>query len=314
MKRSFVLAVILTGSAIGVSSILFAQPKSSPQIPAPSVNAPPSGASEAQVERGRYLVELGDCVACHTKKGGERFAGGRPVETPFGKLLSPNITPDPQTGIGRYTADDFYRALHEGVNREGQHLYPAFPYNYYTKTTRDDSDAMYAYMRTIPAAQNEVHTNQLPFPFDIRQLMIVWNWLFFDKGEYRAVGSRPREWNRGAYLVEGLGHCQACHTPKNILGAAKDDKAFQGGMFGEWFAPDLTGNQRVGLGAWKDEKDVREYLRRGLNEHSSASREMGEIVAFSTSQMNDADLDAMISYLRTIPASPDPKADARMPR
>jgi mono/diheme cytochrome c family protein len=309
MKHSIVLPIALTGLAITLTGVLFAQPKTAPQTPAPSVNAPPNGASKAQVDHGRYLVELGDCVACHTTQGGQRFAGGRTVETPFGKLLSANITPDPQTGIGQYTADDFYRALHEGVDREGHHLYPAFPYNYYTKIAREDSDAMYAYIRTIPAVKNELHSNQLPFPFNIRALMVVWNWMFFDKGEYRADNSKPPQWNRGAYLVEGLGHCEACHTPKNILGGPKVNNAFHGGRFGEWFAPDLTRNQRVGLGAWKDPA-LREFLRKGVNEHSAASGEMGEVVAFSTSQMSDADLDAVVSYLRTVPASPDAKVQA----
>ncbi|HEY8047966.1 MAG TPA: c-type cytochrome [Ramlibacter sp.] len=309
MKTSFVLGIAAAAVAIGFTTLLFAQPKSSPQIPAPSVNAPPAGVSTQTVERGRYLVELGDCVACHTAKGGARFAGGRTVETPFGKLLSANITPDPDTGIGHWSADDFYRALHEGIDDEGHHLYPAFPYNYYTKVTREDADAMYAYMRTVPAVKHEVHSNQLPFPFNIRQLMVVWNWMYLDKGPYRPDASKPEQWNRGAYLVEGLGHCEACHTAKTMLGGPKGDHAFEGGTFGEWFAPDITSNQRVGLGAWKDDA-LRDFLRRGINAHSAAAGEMGEVVAFSTSQASDGDVDAMISYLRSVKASPDPKAEA----
>jgi mono/diheme cytochrome c family protein len=169
-------------------------------------------------------------------------------------------------------------------------------------------------MRTSPAVQNEVRTNQLPFPFNLRQFLIVWNWMFLDKGEYRPDPAKPAEWNRGAYLVEGLGHCQACHTAKNMLGGLKNDKAFQGGVFAQWFAPDLTGNRRVGLGGWNDAA-LRDFLRRGLNNHSAASGEMGEVVAFSTSRMSDEDLNAVVSYLRGIPPSPDvePKtADSNM--
>jgi mono/diheme cytochrome c family protein len=265
-------------------------------------------APQGTLDRGRYLVQLGDCVACHTDKGGERFAGGRKVETPFGTLLSANLTPDMQTGIGRYNADTFYRALHEGIDHEGRHLYPAFPYNYYTKVTREDSDAMFAYLRTIAPVSKHVDRNQLPFPFDIRGLMVVWNAMFLDKGEYKPDAGKPQAWNRGAYLVEGLGHCEACHTAKNMMGGPKKGKAFQGGTFAEWFAPDLTKNERTGLGGWKDD-DLREFFRRGANAHSAASGEMGEVVAFSTSQMNDADIDATIAYLRTIEASPDAKAD-----
>jgi mono/diheme cytochrome c family protein len=302
-----VLCVIFASFAFFAFRV-FAQPKSAPQIPAPSVNAPPAGVSTATVERGRYLVEMGDCVACHTAKGGQRFAGGRPVQTPFGTILSANITPDANTGIGHWTADDFYRALHEGIDDEGNHLYPAFPYNYYTNVTREDADAMYAYMRTIPSVRNKVHSNQLPFPFNIRQLMVVWNWMFLDKGPYRPAAGKPEQWNRGAYLVEGLGHCQACHTPKNMLGGPKGSHAFEGGKFGDWFAPDITSNQRVGLGGWKDDA-LREFLQRGINAHSAASGEMGEVVAFSTSRMKDEDVNAIIAYLRSVNASPDRKVD-----
>jgi mono/diheme cytochrome c family protein len=309
MKRSIVLLAAAACVGLAANTLLFAQPKTAPQAPpAPSV-ANPLDAPQAQIDKGRYLVQLGDCVACHTDKGGERFAGGRKVETPFGTLLSANITPDPQTGIGRYNADTFYRALHEGIDHEGRHLYPAFPYNYYTKVSREDSDAMFAYLRTIAPVNKEVHRNQLPFPFNIRGLMVVWNAMFLDKGNYQPDASKPPEWNRGAYLVEGLGHCEACHTAKNMLGAPKKDKAFQGGIFGEWFAPDITANQRTGIGAWHDDA-LREFFRRGTNVHSAASGEMGEVVAFSTSQMNDADVAATIAYLRTIAPSPDAKVDA----
>jgi mono/diheme cytochrome c family protein len=293
------------GVAIGAATLVFGQPKSSPQVSAPPVRQPP-GASASQVERGKYLTALGDCVACHTQEGGARFAGGRPVETPFGTIVSANITPDQSTGIGGWNADQFYRALHEGIDDEGEHLYPAFPYNYYTRVTREDSDAIFAYLRSIPAMQHRFKRNELRFPFNIRALMIGWNALFLHKGPYRSDPSKSAEWNRGAYLVEGLGHCQACHTPQDMMGAPKKDKAFQGGVFAEWFAPDITANKRVGVGSW-DDASLREFLRRGNNVHSAASGEMGEVVAFSTSQMNDADLNAVLTYVRSIEASPDAK-------
>ena len=300
-----------TGSAIGgaalvaalASTLALGQPKSSPQTPAPSVQPAP-GASNAQVERGRYLTSLGDCVACHTEKGGARFAGGRPVETPFGTVLSANLTPDDATGIGHYTPDTFYRALHEGIDDDGEHLFPAFPYNYYTNVTREDSDAIFAYLRTIPAVSHRLERNQLHFPFNIRALTAVWNWLFLDRGPYRPNPDKSAAWNRGAYLAEGLGHCQACHTPKNVLGAPKKDEAFRGGTFGAWFAPDITPNRRTGLGAW-DRDALLAFLREGLNGHSAAVAEMGEVVAFSTSQMNDGDLAALVAYLGDRPPSPD---------
>lgn len=309
MKTSLILPTGVAFAALAANTLLLAQPASSPQASAPSVNPPPAGASNVQVERGRYLVQLGDCVACHTDKAGARFAGGRRVETPFGMLLSANITPDDETGIGRYTPETFYRALHEGIDRNGHHLYPAFPYNYYTQITREDSDAMFTYLRTIPAVRKQVQRNQLPFPFNIRQLMVAWNAMFLDKGPYKPEAGKPEQWNRGAYLVQGPGHCEACHTPKNFLGSAKHDEAFRGGIFAQWFAPDLTGNKRIGLGAWTD-AELREFLKRGVNAHSAAAGEMGEVVAFSTSQMSDADAAAMLTYLRDIAPSPDTKVEA----
>jgi mono/diheme cytochrome c family protein len=303
MRKQLLIGAVLT--AIAAGTLVLGQPKSAPQTPAPAAN-PPSGVPKAQLDRGRYLTEVGDCVACHTQQGGERLAGARPVETPFGTLLSANITPDKDTGIGNWNADQFYRAMHEGIDNQGKHLYPAFPYNYYTNVTREDSDAIFAYLRSVPPVHKQFERNKLPFPFKIRQLMIGWNLLFLHKGPYRPDSSKSAAWNRGAYLVQGLGHCEACHTPMNVLGAPKSGKSFHGGRFGEWFAPDITPNKRVGIGAWDDDS-LREFLRRGLNVHSSASGEMGEVVAFSTSQMNDADLNAVIGYLRTAQASPDAK-------
>jgi mono/diheme cytochrome c family protein len=303
--------------ALACATLLFAQPKTSPQqaVPSPVPSAPPATpaasapAANPQLARGRYLVQMGDCIACHTAQGGERFAGGRPVQTPFGTLLSANLTSDRQTGIGRYNPDTFYRALHEGIDHEGRHLYPAFPYNYYTRVSREDADAMFAYLRTIPPVRKEVDRNRLPFPFNIRAGMAVWNAMFFHPGNVQADASKPAQWNRGAYIVEGLGHCQACHTPKNFLGSDKHDEAFRGGRFAQWFAPDLTQNRRTGLGGW-DEKQLREFFKSGANAHSAASGEMGEVVAFSTSQLTDEDAQAVIAYLQTLSASPDAQVPA----
>jgi mono/diheme cytochrome c family protein len=303
MKRGSHI-LIAAAAALAASSFVLGQPKPTPQRPDESAGKPAAAANE-QIERGRYLTALGDCVACHTEEGGARFAGGRPLQTPFGTVLSANLTPDEATGIGRYTADTFYRALHEGIDEDGRHLYPAFPYNYYTHITREDSDAIFAYLQTIPKVQKRLDRNQLPFPFNIRWLMTFWNWLYLDEGPYRPDDSKSAEWNRGAYLVEGLGHCQACHTPRNILGGSKTDQAFHGGTFAEWFAPDITSNRRTGLGSWSRE-ELLHFLRHGNNVHSAASAEMGEVVTFSTSQMNEGDLSALVTYLREVSASPSP--------
>jgi mono/diheme cytochrome c family protein len=170
-----------------------------------------------QIERGRYLTVVGDCAACHTLPGsGLDFAGGRPIETPFGNLVASNITPDPQTGIGAWTENEFVDALQKGTGRDGAHLYPAMPYTYYTRITRDDALAIRAYLNTVPAIYNQVNSDQLRFPFGIRASMIVWKKLFFTPGTFQSTGGKSDEWNRGAYLAEGLGHCGLCHTPKNF--------------------------------------------------------------------------------------------------
>lgn len=302
IKRTAWIAFgVLAAAAAAATSLVFGQPKTSQ--PSTPPQAQPTGASNVQLQRGRYLVAAGDCVACHTQKGGARFAGGRPVQTPFGTLLSANITPDQDTGIGGWTADQFYRALHEGIDDEGKHLYPAFPYNYYTGITREDSDAMFAYLRSVQPVRHDFERNKLPFPYNQRWLLVFWNWMFLHKGPMQPDTSKSAQWNRGAYLVQALGHCEACHTAKDFLGGPKDGANFRGGIFGTWFAPDITANQRTGIGAWTDD-ELREFLRRGLNVHSDASGEMGEMVAFSSSQMSDDDLNAVVTYLRGIPASP----------
>src|SRR5690349_17314742 len=180
--------------------------------------------SNAEVERGRYLTTAGDCVACHTAPNGRPFAGGRGIQTPFGIIYSPNITPDPETGIGAWSDDQFYRAMHEGISANGKHLYPAFPYPWFTKLTRDDVDAIHAFLKSLPPVRNKEPQNKLPWPLSYREVMKGWNELYFKPGTFVANAQKSAEWNRGAYLVEGAGHCGACHTPKNIFGAPKDER------------------------------------------------------------------------------------------
>ena len=212
-----------------------------------------------QIERGRYLATLADCAACHTAKGGQPFAGGRPIETPFGVILSPNITPDEETGIGRWSDDDFVRLLQEGIGRDGKHIYPAMPYVYTTHATRADDLAIRAWFATIPAVHNKVVANQLPFPLDIRASLIAWNAFFFTPGTFKPDAAKSTEWNRGAYLVTGLEHCAACHTAKNIAGGDDIAHYLQGGVLQGWYAPNITNDLRRGLGKWT-EGDVIDYL------------------------------------------------------
>ena len=255
-----------------------------------------------QIEHGRYLAIVGDCAACHTlPESGRVLAGGRPIETPFGNILAPNITPDRQTGIGAWTDDEFVNALQKGTGRKGTHLYPAMPYTYYTKVTRDDALAIRAYLNTVPAIYNPVNPNQLPFPFDIRASMLVWNKIYFSPGTFQPVAGKGEEWNRGAYLAEGLGHCGLCHTPKNLLGGDMTSERLRGYALQGWFASDITGDPRRGVGSWSVD-EIATYLKTGHSRTSAANGPMSETLNLSTSHMTDADLKAIAIYLKDQPA------------
>lgn len=264
-------------------------------------------ATAAQIEQGRYLVVLGDCEACHDRPGGPPLAGGLPLNTPFGTIYSANITPDRDTGIGAWSEEAFYRAMHEGRNAAGSHLYPAFPYPYYTRLSRADVDAIRAYLLTRPAVSYRPPANKLPFPISIRAAVGVWNWLYFKAGDYRPDPAHDAVWNRGAFLVTGPGHCGACHTPKSFLGGDRRTEALQGGVLDNWFAPDLNGDAHGGLAAWTV-ADIVEFLKTGRNARANASASMSDVITHSTSQMNDADLTAIATYLKSLPAAKAPPA------
>jgi mono/diheme cytochrome c family protein len=254
-----------------------------------------------EIARGRYLAIVGDCAGCHNAPGGAPYAGGLPIETPFGTLVSPNITPDRETGIGAGSDDDFVSAMQAGTGRGGQHLYPAMPYTYYTKATREDVLAIRAYLETVNPVHNEVKVNQLPFPFDVRASMAAWNELYFKRGTFAPVAGKSDEWNRGAYLVEGLGHCGLCHTAKNAMGGDEPTQALQGSALQGWYAPDLTGDPGAGLGSWSVD-DVVSYLKTGRNNVTAATGPMSDVIVHSTSQMTAADLRAIAVYLKDQPA------------
>ncbi|NUR45619.1 MAG: c-type cytochrome [Sphingomonas sp.] len=272
--------------------------------------APPDAAGQLSsdpVARGRYLAVASDCAACHTNPGGQPFAGARPIRTPFGIIYSANITPDPKTGIGNWTESDFYRAMRKGVAHGGKNLYPVFPYTYFTRMSRDDIDALWAYLRTLPPTYQVKPRNKLPFPLNIRPLMSLWNALFFRPREFRTDPNMSAEWNRGAYLVWGPGHCGGCHTPKNFLGADRKKRALQGYTLDDWAALDLTGSVRTGLAGW-DRSEIVEYLRSGRNARTTASGPMQEVIYDSTSRMSDSDLSAIATYLKRLPPGRGMKA------
>ncbi len=249
-----------------------------------------------QVDKGRYLAIAGDCGACHASEKGA-LAGGRAIETPFGNINAANLTPDRDTGLGRWSAEDFWHALHEGHSVADGHLYPAFPYNYYTRVTRDDSDALFAFLRSVQPVDNPVDRDTLPWPFSVRATMVGWNMLEFTSGGFEPDPMRSAPFNRGAYLVEGLGHCGTCHTPMNVIGGPEDSEHLQGNTIQHWFAPNLTNDAQSGLGSWSVD-DVVQYLHAGRNLHAAASGPMGEVVAVSTSKMTEPDLRAIATYLK----------------
>lgn len=268
--------------------------------------------SYPDIERGRALATAADCMPCHSPPGGTPWAGGRAVQTPFGTLLSANITPDMETGIGRWSDDQFVDVLLRGMAPGGKHIYPAMPYPYYTKMTRDDALAIRAYLATLDPVRNVVHADQLPFPLSVRTDMIGWNALNFSEGTFKPVAGKSPEWNRGAYLVEALGHCAACHTAKTISGGDETSRTLQGGSLQGWYAPNLTNDERTGLGRWSAD-DVVEYLATGHNSLAAAAGPMAEVVQYSTSQMKREDLHAIAVYLKDRPGQGEGQDHAPSP-
>lgn len=264
---------------------------------------PDTSPNAEQLRRGQYLVAAGDCMSCHMREGGAPLAGGLALKTPFGVIYTPNITSDQETGIGGWSADQFYQAMHQGIDDEGSNLYPAFPYPWYTLVSREDDDAILAFLKNTPPVKYTPPDNSLVFPLRFRFTVKGWNLLYFNAHGFSADPSQSPEWNRGAYLVNGLGHCGGCHTPKGALGADKSGAEFHGGTLDSWVAPDLTANDRTGLGAWSID-DVTEYLGTGRNAHAGAGGAMAEVITYSTSLMTDTDRHAMAVYLKSLPASP----------
>ncbi len=292
LRRGALLAAAFTATvAVGAPRVLDAQQLSAPATPVTA--APPA---DPQVALGRALAIQGDCEGCHNRPGGQPYAGGVPLATPFGTIYTANITQDRETGIGGWTADQFWNAMHNGVRADGAKLYPAFPYPYFTHITRAESDALYAYFRTVPAVSYRPPANRLPFPLNIRFMVGFWNALYFKPDKAPTAGP-----NAGQHFVQGLGHCGACHTPKTFLGGDKPGHELAGGKLDNWFAPAINADARRGLGAWSG-ADIAEYLKTGRNGHANASASMADVVRYSTSQMTDTDLAAVGAYLKGQPS------------
>ena len=272
-------------------------------------------ADTSQVARGRYLAIMGDCVVCHTRPeaGSPKFAGGYPLHAAPGTVYSANITPDKKTGIGKWTSAQFYRAMHEGIAADGRHLYPAFPYAYFTELTRADTDAIFAYLKTVKPVSYRPPPSKLIFPANVRMGMAGWNALFLDKTSFKPDARKSAAWNRGAQIVTGAGHCGACHSPKNILFADKVGDNMQGNLVDGWFAPNITNTKRDGLGDWSPQEIV-QFLKTGRNAHAWAAGSMQQVVEASTSRMKDSDLNAIATYLKSlapVPPKSPPAPDAK---
>jgi mono/diheme cytochrome c family protein len=260
--------------------------------------------------RAKYLTEAADCEACHTAEGGKPFAGGRPFETEFGTIYSSNITPDRETGIGTWTDEDFLKAVHQGISKDKGWLYPAFPYAAYTYLTDADALAIKAYLFSLPAQHNVPPEAALRFPYNHRGLMAIWSWLYNPDSRFQPIAYRPASWNRGAYLVEALGHCGECHTPRTALQSLDNRRKFSGGLSEGWRAYNLTSDAGSGIGGWSQE-DVERYLKTGHSvDRGSAFGPMAQAVHLSFQKLTAADVSAIAEYVRSVPPLQTPDLPA----
>jgi mono/diheme cytochrome c family protein len=307
-KFALGLGVLLTGVAAAVWAL---NVQDEIDVNAPMASAAPS---DGLIARGAYLALAGNCMTCHTALGGQSYAGGRGIDTPFGTVFTSNLTPDHKTGLGSWSPAHFWRALHNGRSKSGRLLYPAFPYTSYTEVTREDSDALFAYLGSLPAVAQPNRPHALRFPYQSQAALAVWRALYFSPGVYQPDASRNAEWNRGAYLVNGLGHCAACHTPRNALGASIDKRALAGGLIPiqNWYAPSLSSAHEAGVGDW-DRADIVSLLQTGLSPQASVIGPMAEVVQRSTQHLTPQDLDAMAQFLKAIPQQPVRSAPAAPP-
>jgi mono/diheme cytochrome c family protein len=298
------ILVVVVAAAAAAAAVLVWRPAIAP------IRPPTAGSFDAQlVARGRELALVGDCDVCHTRPGGPAFAGGRALPTPFGTLYASNVTPDPQTGIGTWSEAAFVRAMRAGVRRDGEFIYPAHPYDHFTRLTDADLAALYAYVMTRPAFTSLAPAPALNFPFNVRALLAGWDLLFLNRGPYRMDPTQSVEWNDGAYLVQGLGHCGACHTPRNVLGAEQKDRALAGGMAEGWYAPAL--NQRSpALIPWTQASLFR-YLRTGRDaSHGIAGGPMADVTR-NLAQAREDDVQAIATYAALMMGEPSEPHEAK---
>lgn len=285
----YVLTILFAGSLMGCGS-----------EPASNSKSPLALSSLDQIERGRYLARAGDCMACHTPQGASEYSGGKAINTAFGKIYSSNLTSDNESGLGRWSADDFWQALHHGQSRDGRYLYPAFPYPNYTMITRDDSDALFAYFQTIPAVSARVPDHELRFPFNTQFALNMWRQLFFKPRTFTVDAEQSESWNQGAYLVQGLGHCGACHTPRGLLGNTKSSQELAGSFVDHlgWDALSLI----TGPLAPQEKQQMVTLLKTGINERDQLSGPMAEVALHSLQYLSTEHLADMVEYMLSLPS------------
>jgi mono/diheme cytochrome c family protein len=273
----------------------------------PIAKADDTAAGQSLQVRGAYLAKVGNCMGCHTAQGGPPYAGGHRLVTSIGTFITPNITPDSETGIGQWNENDLWRALHDGKGRVGTPLYPAFPYTEYTKVTREDSNAIFAYLQSLTPVQQKNTPSQIRFPFNFRPLIYIWRALYFEPGAYQSDSEKNDEWNRGAYLVQGLGHCNACHTTRNPLGASQGGLLGGGQIMGSnWYAPSLTSLQEASTSDWPIH-DIVQLLKTGLSSRAAMAGPMSDVVSQSLQHLKEEDAIAMAAYLKSLPLG-DPRS------
>ncbi len=305
MKKLTTALITTAVVALAATALVWAlNLRDEPDLFAPAAAVP---STPALLARGAYLARAGNCAGCHTRPGGTPYAGGLGIDTPFGTLYSSNLTPDAQTGLGQWSATEFWRALHNGRSKDGRLLYPAFPYPNYTQVSRADADALYAYLRSLPATAQATPPHTLRWPFKLQSALALWRALYFQPGSYQEAPTQSAEWNRGAYLVRGLGHCSACHSARNALGANNNPLDLAGGMIPlqNWYAPSLSSAQEAGVKDWPTADTVR-LLQTGMAPHGVVQGPMAEVVLQSTQHLSHADLTAMATYLQALPQTDTP--------
>ena len=308
-RTAFVAIGLLVALLVGAAAVVALNRRDETPLP-PDADAP-FASTPMQIERGRYLALAGNCAGCHTVRGGADYAGGLGIGTPFGTVYATNLTPDLTHGIGSWSAAHFWRAMHNGRSKDGRLLYPAFPYPSFTRVTREDSDALYAYLRSVPAAATPNTPHRLRFPYDTQAALAVWRAVSFTPATFVANDAESSEWNRGAYLVEGLGHCIACHGARNALGATLDKRGLSGGLIaGEnWYAPSLTSKREASVADWET-RHIVALLKNGTAPGASVAGPMADVVFRSTQHLSDTDLTAMAVYLKKLPDSTAASTDS----